>query len=315
MNGLFATSLSIAALSPLGQTLVLLAVAGTGAFGLYAVTSAILRIRARDLRHLGNAAIDPEGFVMKLKPVFERLAYVASRLPLQGYQAWMRRTLLKANLLQDCSPELLQTIKLFVLICALILLPGLFYIWGFGTPWFSIFIVSMALYFLPDMVVIGRANERQNAMRKSLPFVIDLIAVSAEAGLAFQQAIRNVVSNAQRGGGEEMELLQEFEYLLGNLRMGRPMADALGEAARRVQLEEFNTFVNSILQAERLGTPVSETLKRQGAELREKLASRMEAKANQAPVKILFPLMIFIFPVTGWVIIGPVLLRVFMGDF
>lgn len=299
----------------LGLLLTQVAVAGSGGLGVFAACSMLLRIRARDMRHLGSAATEMP-LLVALRPALERLAFVASLLPQQGHKEWARRTLKRANLHRQWSPELIETMKLGCSLCVFAVFLLLFQLWFEEMPWMLLLIMSFVSYFVPDMAIYSRAGERQEGMRRNLPFVIDLIAVSAEAGLAFQQAIRNVVNNSKgEGAAKESELIAEFEQLLASLQMGRTLGDALNETADRVGIDEFKTFVNSILQAEKLGTPMSETLKRQSAELRQKLASRMEAKANQAPVKILFPLMIFIFPVTGWVIIGPVLIRVFTQGF
>lgn len=296
--------------------LFLLAVFATVGLGLFGVVSLSFRVRARDLRHLGTAANEIPA-LRTLRPVLERLAYIASLLPQQGHRAWAGRMLRQANLIQQWSPELLEAVKLLAAVGGFVLAFVLCHLWGLGTPWLALVVIAIAGYFIPDAALYSRASERQANMRKNLPFIIDLLAVSAEAGLAFQQAIRNVVSNSARSGSEggEQQIVNEFELLLNNLQMGRTMEDALRETARRISLDEFNIFANSILQAERLGTPVSEALKSQSRELRHKLAARVETLANQAPVKILFPLIIFIFPVTAWVIVGPVLLRVFYGNY
>ena len=278
----------------------------------FAIGSLALRVRARDLRHLGTAA-ETEPLIAQLRPLFSRLAFIAGALPQPAYRAWAQRMLMQANLAQEWTPELLLSVKLALALAMAVF--GVPVALALHIPWFLPAFGTIVAYFVPDVMLYAKAGERQDTLRKSLPFVIDLIAVSAEAGLAFQQAIRNVVQNSARSKpGSEKDLLQEFERVLESLQMGHSMGAALSAAAGRVSLDEFNVFVNAILQAERLGTPVSAALKSQSQELRQKLAARIEAKANQAPVKILFPLIIFIFPVTAWVIIGPVLLRVFYGE-
>ncbi len=301
-------------LAATGQTLFfIVAIFGSVCLALYGVVSTALRVRARDLRHLGSAATE-EPALVALRPALERLAYLASLLPQQKHREWTRLQLTRANLLQQWSPELIETMKLFCAGTVLLGVPLLCSLAGMGAPWVLSLFGAIVAYFLPDVMLYMRASERQDAMRKSLPFAIDLLSVSAEAGLAFQQAVRNVVDNSKKGGasqGGEQELIREFEYFLRDMQVGRGLGEALEVTARRISLDEFNIFTSAILQSDRLGTPVSETLRRQSAELRAKLAARVETKANQAPVKILFPLIIFIFPVTAWVIIGPVLLQVF----
>lgn len=301
--------------NPENETFLLLIAAFSTAFlGVYGTTHLAFRVRARDLRHLGTASTEIPTLAA-LRPLLERLAYIASLLPQHDYKAWARLKLQQADLIRQWSPELLMAMKLLSAIGMFLLSALLCNLWGLGTPLIAILVISVLGYVFPDFIIYSRAAERQDAMRKSLPFMIDLLAVSAEAGLAFQQAIRNVVANAERAGpdADGQELVKEFELTLKSLQMGRTMAEALGDTCRRVSLDEFTIFANSILQAERLGTPVSEALKYQSQELRTKIQAQVEAKANQAPVKILFPLIVFIFPVTAWVIIGPVLLRVLYG--
>jgi len=288
------------------------AIFGTVCLALYGVVSTALRVRARDLRHLGSAA-SSEPTLVALRPILERFAYLASLLP-QQRRAWTRLQITRANLTQQWSAELVETMKLFCAFSVLVCVPLASLAAGLEMPWMLTFFGAIAAFFLPDIMLYMRASERQDSMRKSLPFVIDLLSVSAEAGRAFQQAVRNVVDNSKRGGateGGEQELVREFELLLRDMQVGRMLNEALEGMARRIALDEFNIFASAIMQSDRLGTPVSDTLKRQSAELRAKLAAKVETKANQAPVKILFPLILFIFPVTAWVIIGPVLMKVF----
>jgi tight adherence protein C len=293
-------------------TLIPFALFGAVFLALFGALSLLFRVRARDLRHLGAAAAE-EPTLAALRPVLERLAYLASLLPQQGHREWARLQITRANLQREWSAELLEAVKLLCGVAVFLATPLLCLALDIGWPWPLAALAAVVAWYLPDLALLMQANERQDAMRKSLPFVIDLLSVSAEAGLAFQQAIRNVVENSRRGGGEggERQMVQEFEILLRDMQMGRTLSEAMEATARRVSLDEFNIFASAILQSERLGTAVSETLKRQSNELRAKLAARIETKANQAPVKIIFPLILFIFPVTGWVIIGPVLLQVF----
>jgi len=287
-------------------------VCGTVTLALFGVLSLLFRVRARNLRHLGAAATE-EPVLQALRPILERFAYLASLLPQQEHRKWTRIQLARADLHKQWSAELIEAVKLLCALGVFCLLPPVGVLLGMGPSWVLAGFAALIAYFLPDLALLMRANERQEAIRKSLPFAIDLLSVSAEAGLAFQQSVRNVVDNSRRGGGDanEQEIVREFETMLRDMQMGRSLGEALDATARRVCLDEFNIFASAILQSERLGTPISETLKRQSNELRAKLAARVETKANQAPVKIIFPLILFIFPVTGWVIIGPVLLQVF----
>ncbi len=297
----------------------MLAVGGCVVAAILAIAKMAIKLKSRDVSRLGDAVGQNEILVM-LKPILDRLAFIAAYTTWPRHRDWMRGVLLRANVYGTWTPELIETLKVGLGLAALLGVAVISLILGFY-PSITVMVVSgIVSFFIPDLVVNNLATARQDRLRRALPFLIDLLAASAETGLAFQQAISNVIANSARGGSGkedgdsgERELTAELENVLTNVRMGRTLEFAMGEVARKIEVEEFTSFSNAVVQAEKMGSPISEALKQQSRELRVKLASRMEAKAAKVPVKILFPLMIFIFPVTAWVIIGPVLLTLLYG--
>ena len=287
-----------------------------------------LRSRRRDLRHLGQATRD-EPFFALMAPALERVAYLAAHVSRPSYKAWAKAQLQRADLTAAYTPELMETLKLASLLAMAILYPPVMFAF-FGTMLWSPYLGLLAgVYFVPDLMLSMAASARINHMRRALPFVIDLVAVSAEAGMAFQPAVANVIENS-RGAAEALAaapkgagtaegpdksamILAEFGRMLDAMKMGRTLQQAVTDTVERVDFPEFRTFASAIIQADHLGTPISDTLKRQSAELQARIGSLMEEKANQAPIKILFPLILFIFPVTGWVIVGPILIQALYG--
>jgi len=310
--------------------LLLLATVAIGAATMLLVMSLariVARLRRRDLRHMGTAAREEPLFEL-LTPFLERVAFIAAQISRPSYKAWVQLQLQRADLARSYTPELMETLKLAAVICVAIIVPPMLLLFFGAMYWSLYFGLMVGVYFVPDVIVWNAANARVNDMRRALPFAIDLIAVSAEAGMAFQLAVANVIENSKgaatataaagnAGLSEESNksamLLAEFERMLDDMKRGRTLQQAVMDAADRVDFPEFRSFASAVVQTDRLGTPISETLKRQSAELQARIAAMMEEKANQAPIKILFPLIIFIFPTTGWVIVGPILIQMLGG--
>lgn len=152
---------------------------------------------------------------------------------------------------------------------------------------------------LPTSRLRALGEERQYRIRKSLPDIMDLLVVSVEAGLGFDGAIAKVVEKTQG------PLPDEMRRVLEGMRLGSARAQALREMARRIQVTELNTFVGAVNQADQLGTSIARTLRVQSDEIRVARAQRVQEAAAKLPVKMLFPLILFIMPATFIVIAGP----------
>lgn len=156
---------------------------------------------------------------------------------------------------------------------------------------------------LPFVWLRRRIRARQLAIWKSLPDVFDLITVSVEAGLGLDAALRHV-SDKLRG-----PVTDEVAHTLREVGMGRPRREALEDLAYRVDVEELTTFVNSVIQAEQLGTSLGRVLRAQGAAIRTKRRQKAEELSRKAPVKMVFPLVLFIMPTFFIVTLGPLVVH------
>jgi len=159
-------------------------------------------------------------------------------------------------------------------------------------------------YRLPDMWIAMQIRKRQQAIQLELPDTIDLITISVEAGLGLYAAMQRV---GQRFPGP---LSDELLRSLQEVRLGRSHVDALRDLSRRVDVPDLTAFISSLLQAELLGIAIANVLRVQSERLREKRRQRAREQAQKAPLKMLFPLVFFIFPALFVVILGPALLRV-----
>ena len=151
-----------------------------------------------------------------------------------------------------------------------------------------------------------KKEERQGSIRKTLPFSLDLLTLSMEAGLDFTAALRRMVRKIGKS-----PLGQEFSLMLHEIQLGKSRSQALRDFATRADVPEVRSVVASLIQAEELGASLGPILRIQAAQQRERRSQRAEEKAMKAPVKMLFPLTVFIFPTVLIMIFTPIALRVF----
>ncbi|ORU01107.1 Type II/IV secretion system protein TadC, associated with Flp pilus assembly [Anaerovibrio sp. JC8] len=156
---------------------------------------------------------------------------------------------------------------------------------------------------LPIIILNTLIAKRQEKILKQLPEILDLMCVSVQAGLTFDAALKKII---QRTHGP---LIDELRDALDDMSMGVTRRQALKAMSNRCEVPELSLFVSSIIQAERLGTSISNTLTIQASNMRERRRQSIKEQALKAPVKILFPLVIFIFPALFVVILVPVLLN------
>jgi tight adherence protein C len=154
-------------------------------------------------------------------------------------------------------------------------------------------------YVLPNILLNNAGAKREELMRKALPDALDLLTVSVEAGLAFDAAVGRVARNT------EGPLAQEFGRLLKEMQIGRGRVEAMRGMAERSSLDDLRGFCTSMVQADSLGIPIGRVLRIQSQEMRTKRRQRAEEKAQQVPVKIMVPLVLFILPCLFLVIMGP----------
>lgn len=157
---------------------------------------------------------------------------------------------------------------------------------------------------LPFLWLRRRVRSRKLRIWKSLPDAFDLITVCVEAGLGLDAALRHV-SEKFRG-----PLSDEISQTLREVGMGRPRREALEDMAERAGVKELTTFVNAVVQAEQLGTSLGRVLRAQGLTMRVQRRQKAEELARKAPVKLVFPLVLFIMPTFFVVTLGPMVVHV-----
>ncbi len=154
-------------------------------------------------------------------------------------------------------------------------------------------------YLLPNLMLYNAGQKREKLMRNALPDALDLLTVSVEAGLGFDAAVDRVARNT------DGPLAGEFARLLQEMNIGVGRTDAMRAMAERTSLDDLKSFCLSMVQADSLGIPISRVLRIQSGEMRTKRRQRAEEKAQQVPIRMMIPLVLFILPCLFLVILGP----------
>jgi tight adherence protein C len=158
-------------------------------------------------------------------------------------------------------------------------------------------------FFLPDLLVHNKGLHRQEEIRGSLSNSLDMLSVSVEAGLGFDAALLQVARSTKG------PLAGEFARVLQEIRIGKSRHEAFAAMAARTDVAELRSFITALSQADRLGIPVASVLREQSKEMRVLRRQVAEEKAQKVPVKIMFPLVVCIFPALFVVVIGPGVIR------
>lgn len=166
---------------------------------------------------------------------------------------------------------------------------------------FAGFLVAQAV---PVFYLRSKISERKKASVKELPDFLDLLTVSIEAGLGFDSALSKVV--AKKKG----TLSGEFQRCLEEIRLGKTRREALTGVKKRLNVDDIHHFIGSIIQAEQLGIGMVQVLRIQSDEVRARRKQRAEESAMKAPIKMMFPLVLFIFPGIFIIILGPAIIQI-----
>jgi tight adherence protein C len=158
---------------------------------------------------------------------------------------------------------------------------------------------ALAGFFLPDLMVMNTGAKRQDVLRRGLADALDMLTVCVEAGQGFDGALLHVAKSV------EGPVAGEFARVLAEIQIGKSRSAAFSSLASRTKVPEIRTFVTALVQADRLGLPIGGVLREQSVQMRLIRRQRAEEKAQKVPVKILFPMLLCIFPALFIVIIGP----------
>jgi tight adherence protein C len=161
-------------------------------------------------------------------------------------------------------------------------------------------------YILPQFVLSRKMRARQEQILLALPYSIDILSISVEAGMGFDAAVGYTMRKIKG------PLAEEFSKTLNEIRLGKPRLEALEDLGNRTGVDDLKTFITAVVHASRLGGSITNTLRIQADSIRVRRRQRAQEQAMKAPIKIVFPLVLFIFPALFIVLLGPALISVWL---
>ena len=240
-----------------------------------------------------------------LMPAASRFASIPLKLSPRTTVESVQTRLIAAGLSQRITPHAFLAVKGGALVGGVVV--GFFLTALMGS-------VAGAILLIPTLGLLGffgcdsfltlRIRGRREAVRAELPDALDLLAVSVEAGLGFDGAVAKLTDHMDGA------LVDEFAITMGEIRMGESRQTALKKMAGRVPAPELAAFVRAVVQAEQLGISLGRILRVQAADSRLRRQAAAEEKAMKAPIKMLFPTVLFIFPAMFIVVLGPALINI-----
>lgn len=272
----------------------------------------VVKVRLKALDNLVGSRSDIEHELNK--PFKERIVF-----PLAGSLAVLVNRLTPKAIKKIVNDRLVMAggfgglgVDEFLLLCTLLAvsLPviAVFCAVMFKVPFakaMALAIIACALgLMLPFALLANKIARRKLSIQRDLPDVLDLLTVSVEAGLSFDGALAKLAEKMKGA------LVEEFIRLLQEIRMGISRRDALLAMALRCDVPDVAMFTTSLVQADQLGVPIGNVLRVQSISMREKRQQRAEEKAMKAPIKMMLPLVFFIFPVIFIVLLGPAAIRI-----
>ena len=260
--------------------------------------------RLAGLRETRSEVLDKNFSERAVAPVFQGVGRLFMRYTPQGWGARVEKKLMIAGWSPRVDSSSWAAIRVLALVLGIVLAVVVNSQLE-GTSRLAGVVGSLLIGALgPDAILCRRVDERKSAMERDLPDVIDLLVISVEAGLGFEGALGRVVQNVPG------ELSDEFSRMLQETRVGVSRNAALRSLAERTDVDDLNTFIMALTQADAFGVSISRMLRVQADEMRVRRRLRAQERAFAAPVKMTFPLVLCIFPGIFVVLLGPAAIQI-----
>ena len=227
----------------------------------------------------------------------------------QKYRTKYRQKLANAGLSKDMSPEEFMALKIFMILGGPFAFLTVRFIMEETWPLSATPLMGLVGYLYPDIWLSGLIKKRNDEVLRAMPFIVDMLALSVEAGLDFMAAIQRVIEKAPPSA-----LNEEFETLVRETKIGSSRAEGLRQLGWRVNIIEINSFCATLIAADSVGASIGPLLKQLSTELRMKRSSRAEQAGSTAATKILIPMILFILPAVLVAIFAPIGLKMMSGD-
>ena len=219
-----------------------------------------------------------------------------------------RRRLISAGLREELTPDEFIAYKFFLILFFPLVGLILNAIGIADLGWYTILAAGAGGFFYPDFWVKSLMTKRQKAVIRSMPFIVDLLSLSTEAGLDFIGAIQKVVEKAASS-----PLVDELGQMLREIKVGSSRSDALREMSNRIGMTEINSFVAILISADQMGASIGKILRQQADQIRSERLLRAEKEGARAASKVLLPSVLFLLPAVLLMVAGPFVLAFFSG--
>jgi len=241
-----------------------------------------------------------------IMPIMRRLGEISTRFTPQHVLETTRKQLEMAG-----NPGRMDASTFMILhFVAAVLLGGLIFAISLFSKTFTlpiklllILVFTVLGYFLPDLLIRSKINGRQKQVRKAMPDALDLLTIYVEAGLGFDAAMSKVHEKWDN------ELSMAFGRVIREIQLGKLRRDALRDMADRIGLAEMTSFIAAVVQSEMLGVSMAKVLRIQSDQMRVRRRQYAEEQAHKAPIKMIFPMGLLIFPALMIVLLTPAFLR------
>lgn len=219
-----------------------------------------------------------------------------------------KRRLISAGLREELTPDEFIAYKFFLVVFFPLVGLVLNALGILDLSWYTILGAGAAGFFYPDFWMKQLIARRQKAIIRSMPFIVDLLSLSTEAGLDFIGAIQKVVDKAAAS-----PLVEELAQMLREIKVGSSRSDALREMSNRIGMTEVNSFVAILISADQMGASIGKILRQQSDQIRSERLLRAEKEGAKAASKVLLPSVLFLLPAVLLMVAGPFVLAFFTG--
>lgn len=250
---------------------------------------------------------------------FVRIAESASRVVIPD-ESWtdsaLKMRLIKAGYYSPAALRVFIGNKVFLGLLLPVVIILIAILSGYSPTAGNLYVIFLVVlsavlgYNIPNFVIISRINKRRLAFSESFPDAMDMFVVCVEAGLGLDAAIQRVSEELLHS---HPVLAGEFSVLSLELRSGKSREEALRSLADRTGLDEVHELVTLLVQADHFGTSIADALRTHAKEMRTLRMQRARERAAKLPVKLIFPIILFIFPALFLVILGPAFIKIFEG--
>ncbi|KAF0091264.1 MAG: tight adherence protein C [Fusobacteria bacterium] len=231
-------------------------------------------------------------------PIYQKFLSLLAIMTPQSIKDYYDTIIYKSGNYKKKTPSNILALQFIYSVILMIIIGVLFSISGKNGTFFVI-IAGLIGFVLPMLQVRTKANNRSTEIQNKLPDILDLLYVSVEAGLGFDMALKKSTEKIKG------ELSNELKWALDDIAKGRDRVEALRAIVKRTGVDDLNSFITAVIQAEQLGSNIANMLRIQSRTMKQKRKQRAEEKSMKLPVKMIFPLLFFMFPAIFIVVLGP----------